>query len=383
MINRWTILGVLFFARLTMGMQFQSVAALSPLIIDAYAVTLADIGLMIGLYLGPGILIALPGGTIATFIGDKRTCALALALMLTGGLMIAFMPGWEAALAGRVLAGIGGVIINVVMTKMLVDWFAGREIATALAFFITSWPAGIAFALLALPHIALAGGLIAAWIAVSGVITLALSAFLIIYRPPSEGMTAATPMPRTALPVGPLITAGALWGLYNVALGMLFAFGPVVLEARGLGLTSASTLVGYLIIAVGITTPLGGILSDKSGRRDLVILGGLLLALLLMPALLFGPPGATTALYLLTGLAFGIAAGPIMAIPSTLLLPEARAFGMGVFFTIYYALMMIGPALAGWVADRTGQPEVVYWLGVATLLVCLGLLGLLRRMRQG
>ena len=47
--NRWSILGVLFLARLTMSFQFQSVAVLSPLLDDSYGVSIADIGLLIGL----------------------------------------------------------------------------------------------------------------------------------------------------------------------------------------------------------------------------------------------------------------------------------------------------------------------------------------------
>ena len=90
---RWIILFVLFFARTVMAFQFQSVAALSPLIIDSLAVTLADVGLLIGLYLGPGIVVAVGGGAVATRFGDKRTVIASLALMLAGGAMVAQVGG--------------------------------------------------------------------------------------------------------------------------------------------------------------------------------------------------------------------------------------------------------------------------------------------------
>jgi hypothetical protein len=47
--NRWGILAVLFTVRLTMGFQFQSVAAVAPLLGTQFGVSLADIGLLIGL----------------------------------------------------------------------------------------------------------------------------------------------------------------------------------------------------------------------------------------------------------------------------------------------------------------------------------------------
>jgi hypothetical protein len=31
------------------------------------------------------------------------------------------------------LAGTGGVLLNVLMSKMVTDWFAGKEIATSMA----------------------------------------------------------------------------------------------------------------------------------------------------------------------------------------------------------------------------------------------------------
>ena len=53
--NRWGILAVLFAARGTMAFQFQSVAAVAPLLTSQFGVSLADIGVLIGLYFAPGV----------------------------------------------------------------------------------------------------------------------------------------------------------------------------------------------------------------------------------------------------------------------------------------------------------------------------------------
>ena len=63
--------------------------------------------------------------------------------MVLGGMLIIWAPDWWSLTAGRLLAGAGGVALNVVMTKMVLDWFAGREISTAMGIFINSWPIGI------------------------------------------------------------------------------------------------------------------------------------------------------------------------------------------------------------------------------------------------
>jgi hypothetical protein len=44
---------------------------------------------------------------------------------------MALSDSWTGQIAGRLVAGAGGVLLNVQMTKMVADWFAGREIATA------------------------------------------------------------------------------------------------------------------------------------------------------------------------------------------------------------------------------------------------------------
>src|SRR5438445_174137 len=62
--NRWGILAVLFTVRLTMAFQFQSVAAVAPLLGSKFGVSLADTGILIGLYFTPGIALGLPGGAI-------------------------------------------------------------------------------------------------------------------------------------------------------------------------------------------------------------------------------------------------------------------------------------------------------------------------------
>jgi MFS family permease len=129
--NRWFVLTVLFAVRLTMAFQFQSVAAVAPLLNNAFAVSLADVGILIGLYFAPGAALALPGGAIGQRFGDRRTVSVALLLMLIGQLAMAVSDSWSVQIAGRLVSGAGGVMLNVQMTKMVADWFSGKEIATA------------------------------------------------------------------------------------------------------------------------------------------------------------------------------------------------------------------------------------------------------------
>lgn len=383
--NRWSILFVLFFARLTMAFQFQSVAALSPIMVEDYALSLADIGLLIGLYLAPGVLVAIPGGAIAARFGDQRVVGLSMVLMLIGGGLISWGPYWEWLIAGRLLAGAGGVIINIVMTKMLVDWFAGREISTAMGIFINSWPVGIALALLVLPVLAAAGGLQLAWAAVMATIALGLILFGLVYRPPAQALSPAqavspdTRIRLRKLPAFALFLSGLIWALYNAALAMVFSFGPALLSQRGSALTVASSATSVFMLVITVSVPFGGWLADRTGRRDTVIMASLLSYAILMPLVLYLPVWAVPLIFVVVGFVFGLGAGPIMTMPSLILPPEARAFGMGVFYSIYYGVMMAAPTLAGGMADRAGSAAVAFMLGALMLVVCMVALGLFRR----
>src|ERR1700693_2813907 len=155
-----------------MAFQFQSVAAVAPLLSSEYGVGLADVGVLIGLYFTPGVALALPGGAIGQRFGDKTTGLAAIALMLIGGLAMALSDSGTVQIAGRLVAGAGGVLLNVQMTKMVADWFAGKEIATAMAIFVSSWPAGVALSLLTLPLIGTAHGVSAVYLAVAALIGL-------------------------------------------------------------------------------------------------------------------------------------------------------------------------------------------------------------------
>src|SRR3954454_14720828 len=165
-----------------MAFQFQSVAAVAPLLGTKFGVSLADIGLLIGLYFTPGVALALPGGAIGQRFGDKTTILLALLLMLIGCLAMALSEAWGAQIAGRLVAGAGGVLLNVQMTKMVTDWFAGKEIATAMAIFVNSWPTGIGISLLTLPAIGTAYGISAVYLAVAASIAIGIVILAAIYR---------------------------------------------------------------------------------------------------------------------------------------------------------------------------------------------------------
>lgn len=378
--NRWSVLAVLFSIRTTMAVQFQSVATVAPLLKTDIGFSLADIGILIGLYSVPGIALALPSGIIGQRFGDKITVLAGLLLMIVGSLIMALSQSWSGQVSGRVVAGIGGVLISVLMMKMVADCFTGKEISTAMAIFVNSWPIGIGIALLALPPIGVIYGASVVHLVVAALIAVGAALIASLYSSPS--VSTATSRGRPSLPAAmALVSAGLIWGLFNIGFAMIFSFGPSMLVERDWSITAAGSAMSVALWLTALSAPFGGILADRTGRPDAVMLSSFLAIaalLLFVSRTEWIMPGIIG-----LGLLCGLAVGPIMSLPALALEPATRAIGMGVFASVSYIGLVLGPALGGIYATWVGGAGAAFDFGAAALLICPLVLWVFHRFRSG
>lgn len=366
--NRWGILAILFLVRLAMPLQFQSVGAVAPLLGSNLGMSLADIGLLIGLYFTPGVALALAGGGLGQRFGDKQIVLAGLVLMAGGELAMAYLPAWTYQVAGRLVSGAGGVLLTVQMTKMVTDWFAGREIATAMAIFVNSWPVGLGLSLLILPVIGTTFGVATVHLAVAALIGSALPLLMVGYRSPetTRRVTGKTEHldRRTTLA---LMVAGLIWGLYSVGPATIFSFGPTLLVERGWSIASAGSTISMVLWISIPFVPLAGYLADRLKRPDAIFIGGGGLVLAGLTAAL-AHANAVPFIIIGLGLIIGLPAGSIMSLPARVLVPATRSIGMGIFFTVYYIAMMLGPVIGGACAKWTGSAAAALDFGAVALI---------------
>jgi predicted MFS family arabinose efflux permease len=382
--KRWVMLAILFAARTTMGFQYQSVASVSPLLMADLAFDYAQFGVLLGLYLLPGIVLALPGGFLGRRFGDKRVVVLGLGLMTAGGVVMGASPSYPIACAGRLLGGTGAILFNVLATKMIADWFAGQEIVTAMAILMTSWPLGIGLALVTLAPVATASSWEWAMFltALSSLAALLLVAG--VYRTPSatgeeqEPIPAALNFSRQELCLVPL--AGTIWALFNVSFAILPGFAPDFLISSGLALVAAGALVSVVTWLLILSVPLGGALAERIGRPNLVLLTCFLAIGLVLFLLPYRPHPLP--LLVALGLLYGPPPGIVAALPVEVLRPENRAPGMGLFHTCYYIGMPALTAVAGLSRDLTGNPAAPLLFGGVMILLALPVLGLFRTLQR-
>ncbi len=320
--NRWVALAIVFVTRTSMGYQFQSVASVGPLLVPALGLTWAQLGTLIGLYMLPGAFFALPGGMLGQRFGERRTVVASLALMVAGGLVTAASHGFAVAAAGRVLSGAGAVLMNILLAKMVADWFAEGELTTAMAVMLSSWPVGLGLAAATLGGLATRSSWRMAIVATGLAAALGLVLIAFVYRdPPRAPGGASGPADRRAtLPrreVKLAVSAGFAWGCFNASLVAVIAFGPGMLMARGASLGDAGFIVS---LAIG------------------------------------APPGA------------------MMALLPKAVAAERLATALGVYYTVFYVVMALAQPAAGAVRDLSGNPAAP--IAFAALVMAATVLGL-------
>ena len=370
---RWRILGLLFLARIGLGFQFQTVASVGDDLVVAFGLSYADIGFLIGLFMAPGLFLAIPAGYWGRYVSDRIMVVSGLCALALGGAASSFATDSWAIGMGRIFAGVGFLFTMLYFTKMIADWFEGREIATAMSVLVMSWPVGIAMGQVGHAWLAQTYGWQVPFQAASAYCLIAAVGVFSLYRPPHDlpvtmaGARVALTRQEWRL----MLCAAAAWGVFNAAYVTYLAFAPKVLEDHGQTAVAAAGIISIGSWIMIISGAACGQFVDRFGRRNTVLavcMGGAIAALFLL-----GLPGAGIGASLLFGLIGMAPAGVIMAMAGQAMRPQVRAFGMGMFFTVYYAIMWITPPVAGAILDATGNPHGPLWLAMILFAVVIPL----------
>ncbi len=374
--NRWAVLALMFLVGLNLPMQFQAVTALAPFLVAEAGLGYTDIGVLTGLYMFPGIFLAAPSGLLAAAVGDRMTLALGVALMTAAALVFVLSDSYAVMFASRLVGGAGGVVITVFLPKIVADWFAGKEIATAQSIIASSFGLGVGLALAILPPIASLASWKGAMLANAGVGVLAIVLLLALYRDHASGGArgaAAAPSRINQHEVVLSALAGLGRGLFASGYVVFMGFAPALLIARGMATTEAGLLTSLAAAVSLASVPLGGYLSDKLRRPNLFIVVGALgtaASCALIPEIAPALPWV-----LLFGLMRGGCTGGIMSLPVQVLRPESRRAGFAFASSMYFVCMAGFPAIAGYLLDMTAKPEIPLWFAAALWLAIIAQLG--------
>ena len=344
----------------------------------------AQLGMLIGLYDLPGVFLAFPGGLLGRRFGDKRVVVAGLGLMAVGGLLMGASYSYPQAAAGRVLSGMGAILLNVLLTKMITDWFIGREIVLSLAILVSSFPFGLGLALLTLGPLAAALSWQTVMRLTAALCVAALVLVVAVYRTPpvaNSGQPARWAGFRLSWrELGLVALAGAIWALFNTGLVTLPSFGTGFLLSVGYTIAAAGALISVMAWIVIPSVQLGGYLAERFRRPNVIMIAcffGAGLATCLVP---YWP--YRLALCIALGLLFGPPPGVILSLPAEVLRSENRGPGMGIFYTCSYSGMVVLSALAGLSRDVTQNPAAPLVFGGMLLFLAIFVLGLFRALQS-
>jgi MFS family permease len=355
------MLVLVFFTRTSMGFQFQSIAAITPFLVAGFDLSYAQVGLLMGLFLLPGTVMALPGGMLGQRFGSLRVTVAGLGLMVVGGMIVSYGGSFLTLAVGRTLGGIGGVLMNIMLARMVADWFRGREIQTAMGLMLAAWPFGMALSLVVLgPLAAGTSWRVAEYLTVAAA-GVALALISLGYQdPPAEDAAATEPavlqlgVPRRVWVLA--LSAGVAWALLNAAIIVVASFAPVFLMSRGASVGEAGFLTGLALWISIISVPLGGLVADRMNRPRLQIAIGGLATAVTITAVTRAP---LPALWLVaSGVLVGLSPGIMMALLPRTVRAEHLATALGIFYALFYLGMAVSQTAAGFVRDLTGDPAM-------------------------
>jgi MFS family permease len=292
---RWVVLIFISLAMFGNYYIYDCISPLADVLKTQLHFTDGNLGLLQGIYSIPNIFMVLIGGIIIDKIGTKKAALIFACLVFLGALFTTVKGDIVFMATGRLIFGLGAESMIVAITTIIARWFKGKELSFAFGLNLTIARLGSFLALNSptwgktmFAHwqkplwIAVGAGLIA-------VVTLAIYYFLDIYSEKKYNLQKEGNQDKVVLK--DLLKFGkSFWYITLLCItfySAMFPFqtfavkffkdvhlvGMPVDVARGMG----GFLSSLLTLAAMILTPLFGLLSDKIGKRSLLMMFGSLL----------------------------------------------------------------------------------------------------------
>ena len=347
---------------------------LLPLLARELGATPTTLGFVVGASTLTGICLKLPGGTLSDVLGRRP-------LLLLGTIVFATMPVTYIGIASlgglvalRFVHGAATAIFGPVASASLSDLAPPERRATWLSTYSTVQGAGQALGPVIAGYAIACGRYDLAFIA-AGI--LALGTPFLAARWPRDWSPAAPASPRrlhqftsgiTEVCRQPLILMTSLaQGAQFVLNGTLNAFLPLfALDLVGVGPSTLGWLFALQTATTLVVRPLIGMLSDRTGRRGVIVAGLMVCSIAVLLVSLANTPLVLVAAILVYAAGVAVTTSATSALITDL--PKRTRYGAahGVFGTIYDVGDALGPILAGVLVATVGyRPMFQAMAGIA------------------
>jgi MFS family permease len=270
-------------------------------------------------------------------------------------------------------------LIGIAANKLAFEWFEGKELITATAINLAGFPVGISLAFALLGQFNTGAEWQISMYLATGISFIVLLLVWIVVQPAVTTHNLSVEfVNRREFWLSLVI--GCSWGSVNAALITMLAFLPPLLVRQNIDLVTIGIILATGPLIAILSIPLGGMLVDRTGRPGLMVVLGLGVWALLMPLVIpfAGTVWIVLTVIIITSLAGAAPSGVIVASVGTATRPQSRAVAMGLFFTLFYALGLAAPPLAGLAVDLSARPALPMFMVVGWLLFAMASYGLFR-----
>jgi MFS family permease len=305
-----------------------------------------------------GFVLAIPAGYILKRFGIKMTGLIAVGALIIGSIIGGLTKSFDILNFGRFIEGAGMGLIMVAAPFAISVWFPLHNRALPTGLWASCVGIGNIATLLIAPSLAASYGWQFVWWAGAGFSVLAFIIFAALFRMPKQEEMYAPPAPASATQEAPpsLFKGMAnkdFWmisisfGCYNLVILGIISFLPMYLETVQRYNAVSAGLITALIMAASIFAgPAGGYLSDRLGKRKIMIL----IPYIVMTLCFLVPFTVTGWMIPAWMIVFGIVGGPLApvllaSVPEVARKPQLIGIGMSVAAVGQNIGMYIGPKL--------------------------------------
>lgn len=371
----WVIVGAAWLTVVSINATSFSIAPITNLVKDDFAVSYADVGLLFSIPTLIFVLFSVPGGIMADRIGVRKAGGIGAIIMGVSSVLRASSPSFAALLLFTLIFAIGYGIAFPSLPKIVSEWFPKRLLGTASGIYAMGFPLGATATLaLTLPlHFFLGGWRNA--LLVWGFLALVTAAFWWAFVKANPARTSqASSQPRSSyLPRGVwrnrnLWTAAIILFMSTVIFFVEASWLPVFFTERGLDPTLAAIMVSTLTLGNLAGTSLIPFSSDRMGLRKPLLLGFSILSAIAAYALLTSPLSYGWFLLPLLGICVAAAFSFSFILPVELSKTTAVGSAIGMVFSVGFSGGFVGPYIIGYFRDLTGNFGLLPWVIVIASL---------------
>ncbi len=367
---------VLLVAGISVGMVQYKVPTIMTNLMGMFSMTAESASWLMSIFTLVAIFTAIPSGALAQRFSAKTMMIVASCIAILGSLIGAFAQVSAVLILSRAVEGVALTVLTTCAPIIVQQNVRPENIGTSMGIWGIWGCLGSGAAAIITPTIFENLGFAGVWFIFAGVAAAAAVLVLVVIRKPPSAPVAhdgAMEKPRYRelfnRNTGLFFVA---FVIYQMLLLAVLSFVPTILQLQGFDQTFSGFISTAPMLISIVSSPLFGIISDKTRRcKPLVLIG----------MLTMGP--CTFLMYTQTGwllwvgviimgcLSVGAVAMFLTAFAKLLPRPELASIGMGVLVTF----QGIGQFLGTFVVQMLLGPSLENWMFAGLVLMALGLIG--------